>query len=136
METPFKNKVPNELKKKLIEQIEKLIENQFYLDSSINLEKLAKQLNTNRSYLSATINENYGKSFSQLLNHLRIEQVKTHLNSEDSYSKYTIPYIASISGFSSKSNFYISFKAITGTTPKEYIEQRLEEAKILEEETA
>ena len=122
MENTLKNKISAELKSQLIEKVNNLISTKFFLDSSVNLEKLAKKLNTNRSYLSATINEHFGMSFSQLLNELRIEEVKKHLSNEESYLKYTMPYIASMSGFSSKSNFYISFKNLTGYTPKEYMD--------------
>ena len=49
----------------LIEEIEK---NKIFTNANLTLEKLAKHLQTNRTYLSEAINLHYQKSFSQWLN--------------------------------------------------------------------
>jgi len=69
--------------------------------------------------LSQIINQNSGKNYSTLINELRIEHAKKLLANEE-YSNYTISALGLESGFNTKTNFYSTFKKITGHTPNEY----------------
>lgn len=89
-----------------------------YLDADLSLDKLSKDLNTNRSYLSATINNVMKKNFSAYINEYRISEAINMLNEGEN----TIEDICFSCGFNSKRTFYYSFKKITGISPGEYID--------------
>jgi AraC-like DNA-binding protein len=112
-------------KEKINNAIKIAIQNDFYLDKSISLAKLAKQLQTNTSYLSKVINEDYKKSFAVFINDLRISNTLKKLESMPKYKTLTIENIADKAGFSSSSAFYNAFKNFTGLTPSYYIKKRL-----------
>ncbi|WKW45996.1 hypothetical protein P3875_09430 [Myroides sp. JBRI-B21084] len=88
---------------------------------SINLDDLAKQLNTNRSTLSSFLNE-HKKGFSTYINTLRIKQVVTDLKTDKELRKKTIKELAVIYGNLHPKTFATLFKVITGETPVLFIE--------------
>lgn len=112
-------------KKELIVSIEQLIDNTFYLDKDMTLSKMAKMMETNTSYLSKFVNENYQKSFANFINDLRISHTLQKLESKAEYKDLTIEHIADKAGFASSSAFYSAFKKFTGLTPSYYIKQKL-----------
>lgn len=73
-----------------------------YLQPQINMGNLAKQMETNRSYLSDYINSNYSCSFYQWIARLRIEDAKELLIDEPNLP---IVQVAERMGFSSGSHF-------------------------------
>lgn len=103
----------------LIQKLEQLILTKIYTDPQLSLEKLAKKLKTNRSYLSETINGHYQMTFSQWLNRVRINASKEMLASSD-FNKYSIEGISKMAGFSTISTFNANFKKQTGLTPSFY----------------
>lgn len=90
-----------------------------YLDSNLSLEMIAEKLNLNKSYLSRIINAELGKSFSDYVNELRVEEAKNYLTNPE-FSNYTLISIGLEAGFNSKSVFNSTFKKFTGKTPSEY----------------
>ena len=111
--------------------IHKLVASEFYLDRDLTLSKMAKEIDTNTSYLSKVINEHYEISFTNFINELRISYTLKSLETVPEFSKYTVDHIAEKSGFASSSAFYKAFKKYTGLTPSYYIKKRLEQQKIL-----
>jgi len=87
-----------------------------FRDHDLTLEKLAKKLKTNRSYLSESINGHFGVNFNQWLNQVRIHEAKKMLVDEK-YTHYSIEGISQEVGFSSISSFNSAFKKETGLTP-------------------
>lgn len=103
-----------------IEAFEKFIKSEKnYLDASLSLESVADKLQINKSYLSRIINAELGKSFTDYVNELRIEEAKIYLTHPD-FNNYTLVSIGLEAGFNSKSAFNASFKKYTGMTPSEY----------------
>jgi len=96
--------------------IKKLIQEEFYLDTEMTLEKMSMILNTNKLYLSQFINSEYNKNFNNFLNQYRIEKAQKLLISNE-FDYYSLDGIAKIVGFNSRSTFYATFKKITGVTP-------------------
>ncbi len=97
-----------------------IITQKLYLNSNLSLQTIADEFNISSGYLSQLIN-NYGnQNFNDLINSLRIKDAEKMLQSKI-FNKYTINAIALEAGFNSKSNFYLTFKKFTGTTPLEYI---------------
>ena len=88
---------------------------------SVNLDDLAKQLNTTRSTLSPFLNE-YKNGFSTYINSLRIQQAVTDLKANKELRKKTIKELAVIYGDLHPKTFASLFKVITGETPALFIE--------------
>ena len=89
-----------------------------YLDAELSLDKLSKELNINRSYLSSAINHVMGKNFSAYINEYRISEAFKILNSEE--QQMPIKDLIIACGFNNKNSFYNYFKKVTGITPSEY----------------
>ena len=106
----------------LLQRLQQLIEHeQIYLEPTLNVRQVADRLEVNQTSLSQLINRHFDKSFRELINHYRIEDVKTKLL--DSQNKASILSLALESGFNSEASFYRVFKNSTGLTPKAFIEQ-------------
>lgn len=102
-------------------RLEQFESNSVFLLKNITLESLSKDFNTNRDYLSRSINELKGKNFSQYLNELRINFIVEELNKNQRLRKYTIAAIADEIGYNNSESFANAFKKITGTLPSYYI---------------
>lgn len=87
----------------------------------VNLDDLAKQLNTTRSTLSPFLNE-YKKGFNAYINSLRIQQAVSDLKADKELRKKAIIELAVIYGDLHPKTFASLFKVITGKTPKLFIE--------------
>ena len=88
---------------------------------SVNLDDLAKQLNTTRSTLSPFLNE-YKSGFSTYINSLRIQQAVTDLKTDKELRKKTIKELAAIYGDLHPKTFASLFKVITSEAPTLFIE--------------
>lgn len=118
-----------EIKKKLISdeelskiksQLQELMESQKpYLDSELNLIKLAELLSVSTHHLSYVINNGFQKNFFQYVNEYRIDHAKNLLK-DDRNNHLSILGIAYESGFNSKTSFNITFKKLTNKTPSEF----------------
>ncbi|MCB1583274.1 MAG: helix-turn-helix transcriptional regulator [Xanthomonadales bacterium] len=93
-----------------------------YLNPSLNIRQVAKLLSVSPSNLSQVINEQLNKSFRELINDYRIEDIKKKLI--DPENKASILSLALESGFNSEASFYRVFKNSTGQTPKAFIKVR------------
>ena len=89
-----------------------------YLNPDFQLMDLRQVLPLNRSYLSRFINSEYGCSFYQWVNRLRIKEAK-RLKME--HPEWTAQDIAAHDcGFSSRQAFYRTFLRETGQSPSEW----------------
>jgi AraC-like DNA-binding protein len=80
-------------------RMEKLFnEKHIYLNKDLTIWELAKQLNTNRSYLSQMINTDYGQNFSTFVNSYRARHAE---NLQQSHPELSQADIAGMSGFGS-----------------------------------
>lgn len=98
---------------------------QVFLIKNLKINDVVKEIGSNRTYVSNYINSVYHCSFSDYINHLRIEHAKTLLLSSNPETK--LATIAQASGYSSESSFYRNFQKIAGMTPKEF--RNMKEAK-------
>ena len=90
-----------------------------YLNSTLSLYQLARQLNVSSHYLSHILNSRVRKNFYEFVNHYRIDEVKKRIVLNHN-SKYTILAIALDCGFNSKATFNRTFKDYTGYTPSQF----------------
>jgi len=110
--------------KKLLDikgRLEQFENNKEFLRKNITVDSLAKDFDTNRDYLSKSVNELKGKTFPQYLNELRIRYIVEELNSNEKLRKHTIASIADDIGYNSSESFANAFKKITGTLPSYFI---------------
>ncbi len=106
---------------RLFSQVESLLETEkLYTNPDLNINTLAKKLNTNRTYLSKAINSVSGKSFIEFINEYRIAEAKRLLYSKES-ELITIDAIGNKAGFNSKATFFRVFKSIAGVTPNYFL---------------
>lgn len=118
-----KNKLPEEVVKKVLKSLETFENKNIFLSKKINLSSLAEKLNTNSSYLSKIINQYKNDSFSHYLNKLRINYIIEELKNNSKYRKYTVKAISEISGFNNAESFSKAFHKITGLKPSYFIKE-------------
>jgi AraC-like DNA-binding protein len=92
-----------------------------YLNPDFELGDIAKALSTAPKEISFVCKNLIGKKFTVLRTQLRIEYAKALLQKGVTES-ITIDAIGTSSGFKSRSTFYEAFKAETGMTPNQYLE--------------
>lgn len=89
-----------------------------YKNPGLSLTELAERLETNRTYLSQTINSEY-ENFNEYINKLRvIEACRIIQNGLD--PRLSIDHIYSEVGFASRTTFYAVFKKYTGVSPSRF----------------
>ena len=111
-------------KKELTEDIVLLMEEEkFFLNSGFTINDFAKELKTNRNYISQIINEYFNTNFNSFVNEYRVKEARKLLISED-YKNYSIEGIASTVGFHNKATFNTAFKKFTGVTPSFFQKNR------------
>ena len=108
----------------LAERIIKIFEEEKpFLQVNYSIEDLAARLQVPRHHLYFCLNTVIGKKFAGLRNHYRILHAQQLLKDMD-MNRYTIDSISLQSGFASRSNFYSTFKEVTGQTPTEFLRER------------
>lgn len=111
-----------EKKEEIISRLEcMMLDVSVYTDTDITKDKLARLIGTNRTYLSRIINDHYNKTFTQLINSLRIKEAMRRLS--DTTDDTPLKAISHQLGFNSMSTFYSRFATETGMTPAIYREQ-------------
>ena len=109
----------NSKAKELMNRIDQLMEDEhLYLRRDLRLQDVAVLLRVNSSYVSECINSMRGQSFSQFVNACRIRHAQEKLLKHET----KVTTIAAESGFSTESSFFRNFKAVTGMTPREWID--------------
>ena len=112
---------------KLIIELEKLIfDKKIYTSSQLTLDKLAKKLNTNRTYLSEAINSHYQTNYSSWISNIRMSAARKLLI-DPNFDHFSIEGISKEVGFSSISSFNTLFKKFTGLTPSQFKKERLKQ---------
>ena len=103
-----------------IEQVKKYVsENEPYLEPSLTIQELSKQVDVSVRDLSILINHHMNKHFFDFINEYRIEHAMNILK-DASKSKVTVLEILYEVGFNSKSSFNTAFKKHTNQTPTEF----------------
>lgn len=105
-------------KKGLYDRIQQLMKDKKpFLDEKYESEDMSRQVGTNRTYLSQTLNSLSGWNFCQYVNKHRAEYA-AELMAKD--KNMLISEVASFSGFHSQTTFNSAFKTFIGLTPSEY----------------
>lgn len=102
--------------KSLTEQfVQYMIGKEPYLNPALSINDVAIALHTNRTYVSTVVNQNFGVSFRDYINVLRVNRAMDLLKK---YPEDKLEDIASRSGFASAAQFVRKFREITGETPR------------------
>lgn len=104
-------------------ELKKFENKEFFLKQEVTLGSLAKQIKTNSTYLSETINTYKGKNFATYLNDLRIEFALNRLVKDKKFRSYKLSVIAEELGYNNEQAFALAFKKKTGTTLTVYIKE-------------
>lgn len=91
-------------------------DNQIYLNPQLNITATAKELGTNRTYLSNYLNQKLNTTFYDYVNGWRIRHSEQLLQTTD----LSLDGVAELSGFNSLSSFRRNFIKIHHCTPTEY----------------
>ncbi|MBR1755794.1 MAG: helix-turn-helix domain-containing protein [Bacteroidaceae bacterium] len=94
-------------------------EQQPYLNSELKVQDVADALGTNRTYISTCLKNTRGCSFTQFVNTYRIEHAQQLLRQNP---ERKISEVWMNSGFSTEASFFRTFKALTGMTPKDWLQ--------------
>ena len=94
-----------------------------YLNGELTLIDLAKEFETNYSYLSRVINLHKNKNFSHYMNDLRIEHAIDKIQKDAKFRRYTIKAIANEVGFNTTETFSKSFYKKTGMYPSFFLRE-------------
>lgn len=101
--------------------ISEITEKQLYKKVDFSLTIASKHFSLPRHHISFIVNNHIKKSFPDIICEMRIEHA-IQLLKDNRNKKYTMEAIGYISGFKSRTTFYVSFKKITGITPNEYLQ--------------
>lgn len=93
-----------------------------YLNPELSMKMLSDELKIPKHQLTEVLNSVIGKNFFQFVNEYRVEAVKKMLLSNKGYSIEDIGYEC---GFNSKSAFFTVFRKVTGLTPMNYRQNRM-----------
>ncbi len=91
----------------------------FHFREELSLNTLAKMVGFSPNYLGQLFKKEYGISYNEYLNKMRLRYAKNLLK----HSKYSIAEIAANSGFKTTSYFIHCFKERYSVTPKQYAEK-------------
>ena len=97
-----------------------ITDKKLYLDPKLTIHDLARQLGTNRTYLSNLINHHYNTNFVTFINQYRVEEAKKILSNPNYSDKKALHDAIDFCGFQSEQSFYRIFKQHTKKTPLEW----------------
>ena len=115
--------VNEEITKQILNGLEKLKEQEYYLKQECNSYNVAKKIKTNTSYLSKVINSHFQKNFNTYINDLRINYAIVRLKNDSRFRSFSIQSIAEELGYKSADSFTKYFKQDTGLNPSFFIKQ-------------
>ena len=107
----------------ILQKLENLEAQEFYLNPKYNLYATAKKIDTNTTYLSSILNTHKKMTFTEYLNNLRIQYTLDRLQRDNKFRMYTIKAIAKEVGYKSHGSFSRAFKAKTGENPSTYLKK-------------
>ncbi|MDX1462010.1 MAG: helix-turn-helix transcriptional regulator, partial [Marinirhabdus sp.] len=119
--------ISEEIVADILVQLQQFEAEKKYLSPDIKLTQLAKDCNTNSTYLSKVINYKKGKNFSSYLNELRVSYAFKELRDNPTFRKYTIKAVAFDCGFKSAESFSKAFYKTYGIYPSYYSKQLMQQ---------
>lgn len=105
----------------IIEKIKNKMDlEKLYLDETLSLQSLSKELNESPNLISMIINQQFQVSFPDFVNQYRVHEAIRIMKEAHSH-KYSMEGIAFECGFGNRTSFYNAFKKQMGCTPNQYL---------------
>nr|WP_293301911.1 AraC family transcriptional regulator [Allomuricauda sp.] len=111
---------PKEVKDKIIHALE--VERAF-VQPGISIAQFSKMIGTPAYLVSNGVKSIYGKSFKDVINSFRIQEITSKLSHID-FAHEKVENLAYDAGFNTSSAFYSAFKKETNMTPRAYQRQQ------------
>ncbi len=113
----------------LSSEVLQLFENEkIYLEPNLKITHVCAKLNSNRTYISRLINNEFNATFNEFVNRYRVEEAKKILQNDTS-QKFSLNHVSESAGFGSASSFNRIFKDLVGFTPGQYREEIIRKGK-------
>ncbi|MCK4662580.1 MAG: tetratricopeptide repeat protein [Bacteroidales bacterium] len=113
--------ITDNIKEEIIEKLEQLLDTEkIFKDFDLTIDKLAKNISTNRNYLSQTIYKEFGKNYSDFINEYRVKEAMLLFSDSQISSMLSIEGIAKEVGFRSVPSFNSAFKKFAGIIPSKF----------------
>lgn len=84
---------------------------------------LSNEVNIPLYQVSAFINQEYGKNFSDWINDYRFAYLQQIMQQEEDFHLYTLEALGKMAGFKSRTSFISAIKKRTGKTPSEFFKK-------------
>ncbi len=110
-----------ELCQKLKKQIAHVMDDEeVFCSPEFNIERLAAIIGSKSRYVSEVINDEFGKTFRDLLNESRVKTAMLRIKDTEHYGRLTIKAIGESVGYKSQATFITAFTRFTGLKPSLY----------------
>ncbi|MCP4052321.1 MAG: AraC family transcriptional regulator [Mesoflavibacter sp.] len=116
-------KISNIIIEDILSKLNSFEKDKGFIKNGLTLNGMAKEFNTNSSYLSKVINHYKGLTFSKYINRLRIDYAIKELESNIKFRNFTINAIADEVGFNNAESFSKYFYKEKGIYPSYFIKQ-------------
>ncbi len=113
--------LPKDIIEKIVLSLNNFEKSKKFITKKYTLNSLAKEFNTNSTYLSNIINSSKNTNFSNYLNNLKVEYAIEKLKTDKQFRSYTIKAIAEEVGFNTAQSFTNAFHKKTGIYPSYFI---------------
>ncbi|SNR15211.1 helix-turn-helix domain-containing protein [Tenacibaculum jejuense] len=113
--------IDEELENKILAKINTIDNELSFLKPDFTINTLAKDLQTNSTYISFIFNKNKNETFKQYYSKRKIDYIVEKLNDEKIYRNYSIQALAEEVGYTNASAFTRVFKKYMNITPSAYI---------------
>ncbi|WAC03723.1 helix-turn-helix domain-containing protein [Lacinutrix neustonica] len=115
--------INDEVIKEILSKLELFERNLEFINFDLSAVSLAKELETNSTYLSKIINHYKKQTFSTYVNSLRIDYAIERLKNDIQFRNFTIKAIGNESGFKSTESFTSAFHKKTGLRIKYFLKE-------------
>lgn len=115
--------ISNHIVDGVLKKLSEFEDSKGYLSKDITLISLAKDCDTNSSYLSIIINQVKQVNFASYLKDLRISNAIDSIKKHRTYLKYSIQGLAEEFGFTTAESFSKAFREKTGIKPSYFLDE-------------
>ncbi|WP_299246148.1 AraC family transcriptional regulator [uncultured Aquimarina sp.] len=107
----------------VLNRLEKLENQEYFLNTDCDLRSMSKKVKTNTTYLSKIIKTHKAASFNDYINDLRIEYALKRIKNDKKFRSFSVKSIALEIGYKTDNSFTKHFKSKTGLNPSYYIKK-------------